>query len=264
MTAFVLTQSEKVAMGPAANTSISGKHALVTGASRRIGAGIARHLHSLGASVGIHCRHSVDEAHALAASLNGERANSAAVFQADLGDIAKMDGLVASFVSWAGGLDFLINNASSFYPTPVGKISERDWDELLGSNLKAPLFLIQSAAGALRSSNGCVVNIIDIHARRPLRNHSVYGSAKAGLEMLTRSMAKDLAPDVRVNGVAPGAIMWPEDGMSDEVKKTILRQIPLQRAGSPDDIAECVAYLLGAAYVTGQIVAVDGGRSIGW
>ncbi|MCB1845060.1 MAG: pteridine reductase [Halioglobus sp.] len=251
-------------MGIGIDRSFIGKRVLVTGASRRIGAGIVHHLHGLGMSVGIHCRHSVDEASALANQLNGLRENSATVFQADLCNIAQIETLVSAFVDWAGGLDFLINNASSFYATALGTITEDDWDELLGSNLKAPLFLIQCAAGALRSSKGSVVNLIDIHAQRPLRNHSVYGAAKAGLAMLTRSMAKDLAPDVRVNGVSPGAIVWPEDGMSDELKNTILQQIPLKRAGSPRDIAECVAYLLGAPYVTGQIVAVDGGRSIGW
>lgn len=243
---------------------LHGKCALITGASRRIGAGITRHLHSLGAAVGIHCRGSLDEANTLCATLNKDRANSAQVFQADLNDTAGLDELVAEFVTWAGGMDILINNASSFYPTPLGKITEPDWDDLVGSNLKAPLFLVQSAASALRSRNGCIVNLIDIHARRPLRDHSVYGAAKAGLAMLTRSLAKDLAPHVRVNGVAPGAIMWPEDGMSDDAKASILRQIPLGMPGTPGDIAQCVEYLATAPYVTGQIIAVDGGRSIGW
>ena len=264
MTAFVPSQSEYLAVATLNNETLLGKRALVTGASRRIGAGIARHLHSRGAAVGIHCRGSVNAANTLCAALNEARPNSAAVFQTDLNDTDKLGGLVAAFVSWAGGMDVLVNNASSFYPTPLGEISEADWDDLIGSNLKAPLFLVQSAVSALRSSQGCVVNLIDIHAQRPLRDHSVYGAAKAGLAMLTRSMAKDLAPSVRVNGIAPGAIMWPEDGMSEEAKSSILRQIPLGQPGTPDDIAQCVEYLATARYVTGQIIAVDGGRSIGW
>ncbi len=246
------------------NEILLGKCALITGASRRIGAGIARHLHSLGVAVGIHCRGSLAEAKTLCDSLNEERANSAQVFQADLNNTAGLDELLASFVGWAGGLDILVNNASSFYPTPLGTITESDWDDLVGSNLKAPLFLSQSAAGELRRRRGCIVNLIDIHAQRPLRDHSVYGSAKAGLAMLTRSLAKDLAPEVRVNGIAPGAIMWPEDGMSADAKASILRQIPLGTPGTAEDIAECVEYLATASYVTGQIIAVDGGRSIGW
>ena len=166
---------------------------------------------------------------------------------------------------WRGGLDILVNNASTFYPTPLGEITEADWDDLVGSNFKAPLFLSQAAAASLRERRGSIVNIVDIHAQRPLSNHLVYGSAKAGLAMLTRALAKELAPDVRVNGVSPGAILWPESDMSDDTKASILDQVPLARAGEPGDIAGCVVYLVrDATYVTGQIVAVDGGRSIGW
>lgn len=246
------------------NLPLQGKSALVTGASQRIGAAIAEALHDAGARVGIHYRSSGDEACALADLLNDRRSGSAAVFQADIADVAQCTALTAAFLSWAGELDILVNNASTFYPTPVGSISEDDWNDLLGSNLKGPLFLTQSAAVSLASSRGNVINIVDIHARRPLRGHAVYGAAKAGLEMLTRALAKDLAPEIRVNGIAPGAIMWPQGGMSDSAKTAILKQIPLQRSGNPADIAGCVLYLATAPYVTGQIIAVDGGRSTGW
>ena len=173
--------------------------------------------------------------------------------------------LVDKVLDWSGQIDVLINNASSFYPTPIGTITEANWDDLVGSNLKAPLFLSQAAWPALKKAGGSIVNIVDIHARRPLRDHIVYGPAKAGLAMLTLALAKDLAPEVRVNGVAPGAILWPESGMTDESQQSILRQIPLERAGAPGDIADCVVYLTrDANYVTGQIIAVDGGRSLGW
>lgn len=247
------------------SASLDDKVALITGSARRIGAAIARRLHENGANVAIHYRGSEAEARALADELNAERKDSAATFQADITDLAQLEALAEAAISWRGGLDILVNNASSFYPTPLGKISEDDWDDLLGTNLKAPLFLVQAAAAALREARGAIVNIVDIHARRPLRDHLVYGSAKAGLAMLTRSLAKDLAPDVRVNGVAPGAILWPESGLDDGAKDSILKQVPLGRPGDPDDIAACVLYLVrDADYVTGQVVSVDGGRSIGW
>lgn len=246
-------------------TSLQGKVALITGAARRIGAAIAATLHDSGANVAIHYRGSADSARELAARLNDERDASAETFQAELNETAKLGSLVAAVHAWHGRLDILVNNASSFYPTPPGEITESDWDDLIGSNLKAPLFLAQAALPHLRAARGVIVNMVDIHAQRPLKNHTVYGPAKAGLAMLTRSLAKDLAPDVRVNGVAPGAILWPEDGMSDAVKQSVLRQVPLARAGDPADIAGCVLYLVrDADYVTGQIIAVDGGRSIGW
>lgn len=244
--------------------ALQGRRVLVTGSSRRIGAAIVKRLHADGARVGIHYRSSADDASVLAQSLNDLRENSAATFQADLDDFQALESLVGNFSDWQGGIDVLINNASTFYPTPLGAITESDWERLTGSNLKAPLFLSQAAAASLRENNGAIVNIVDIHARRPLRDHAVYGAAKAGLEMLTRALAKDLAPEVRVNGVAPGAILWPENELSDTDKSAILRQIPLQRSGTPEDIADCVHYLLSAPYVTGQIIAVDGGRSIGW
>ncbi len=245
--------------------TLEGTVVLVTGAARRIGAAIVTRLQQNGARVAIHYRGSADEAEALAAELNASIGNSAAAFQADLLDTAALPGLIEQVVDWGGRLDALVNNASTFYPTPIGDITEGHWADLVGSNFKAPLFLCQAALPQLRDNKGAIVNIVDIHAQRPLRNHVVYGPAKAALAMLTRSLAKDLAPEVRVNGVSPGAILWPEDGMSDAGQQTILRQVPLARAGSPDDIAGCVLYLLrDASYVTGQIIAVDGGRSVGW
>lgn len=239
--------------------------ALVSGGARRIGAAIARRLHEAGATVAIHYRGSADEAQRLRDMLNTRRHDSARIFEADLAETDRLPALIEAIVDWAGTLDILVNNASSFYPTPLGSVTESQWDDLVGTNLKAPLFLSQAAWPHLRRQGGSIVNLIDVHARRPLRDHAVYGSAKAGLEMLTRSLAKDMAPDVRVNGVAPGAILWPERGMNEVVKRKIVEQIPLKRSGLPDDIAGCVLYLVrDAAYVTGQVIAVDGGRSIGW
>ncbi len=243
---------------------LNGKVVLVTGAARRIGAAIVTRLHAKGADVAIHYRSSSQDADNLADRLNRERTDSAATFRADLLDMEQISPLIEEVRAWRGRLDALVNNASTFYPTPVGSITEDHWLDLMGSNLKAPLFLSQAAAPELAKHNGAIVNIVDIHSQRPLRNHAVYGPAKAGLAMLTRSLAKDLAPQIRVNGVSPGAILWPEDGMSDAAQHSILRQVPLQRPGEPDDIAGCVSYLLcDAGYVTGQIIAVDGGRSVG-
>ena len=248
-----------------AREDLTGKVALVTGAARRIGAAIATGLHGAGADVVIHYRGSAAPAEGLAQLLNAARADSAMTLCADLAETAGLPALIEDAAAWRGRLDILVNNASSFFPTPVGKITEADWDDLIGTNLKAPLFLSQAALPHLRRAHGVIVNIVDIHARRPLRSHSVYGSAKAGLEMLTRALAKDLAPDVRVNGVAPGAILWPEQGLDDTTREAILRQIPLGRVGEPGDVAACVLYLVrDARYVTGEIIAVDGGRSIGW
>jgi pteridine reductase len=249
----------------ATNDTMTGQVVLITGAAKRIGAAIARQLHASGADVAIHYRSSKGEAAVLATELNHARADSARIFQADLNATNEIPALVDDVVSWRKRLDCLVNNASSFYPTPLGKITEEHWDDLIGSNLKAPLFLAQAAAPYLRDARGVIINIIDIHATRPLRDYLAYGPAKAGLAMLTKALAKDLAPEVRVNGVSPGAILWPEDGLSESVKQTILRQVPLERAGDPDDIAGCVRFLVqDATYVTGQIIAVDGGRSIGW
>jgi pteridine reductase len=246
------------------DAQLSGQCALITGAARRIGAELARRLHAAGANVAIHYRHSAGAALDLAKSLDRARAGSAAAFQADLTDSEQLKALVESVAGWSGRLDVLVNNASAFYPTPLGEITDADWAELVGSNLKAPLFLAQAAWPHLRSAGGCIVNIVDIHARRPLRDYSVYGAAKAGLVMITRSLAKEMAPEVRVNAIAPGAILWPETGMTEAAKQSVLRQVPLQRTGNPADLADCLLYLLRARYVTGQVIAVDGGRSIGW
>ncbi len=245
--------------------TLNNKVALVTGAARRIGAVIARTLHSHGADVAIHYRGSADEAGALVEELNASRADSAAAFAADLTDVAAIEQLAAQVTGWRNRLDVLVNNASSFYPTPAGTITEAQWNDLVGTNLKAPLFLSQAALPALRAAGGVIVNIVDVHSTHPLRDHPVYGPAKAGLAMLTRSLAKDLAPDVRVNGVSPGAILWPENDMDEDTRAAILKQVPLARPGDPADIAGAVLFLVrDATYVTGQVIAIDGGRSIGW
>jgi pteridine reductase len=248
-----------------ATATLDGKWALVTGAAKRVGASIARTLHAAGAGIAIHYRSSAGEARALAAELEAARPGSTLVTRCDLLDDRALAQMVDEVVAHAGRLDILVNNASSFYPTPFGSISEAQWRDLVGTNLRAPLFLSQAAVPHLRAARGVIVNLIDIHAVRPLRDHAVYGAAKAGLAMLTRSLARDLAPDVRVNGVAPGAVLWPEDGMAERTRESIIRQIPLGRTGAPEDIAGCVLFLVrDAGYVTGQIIAVDGGRSIGW
>jgi pteridine reductase len=251
-------------LSEAAN-SLAGRSALITGSGRRIGATIAERLHAAGAKIAVHYFQSSGPAEELADRLNAVRGNSAFAIGADLRSVAEITRLVEQVVARAGRLDILVNNASSFYPTELGSVTEANWDDLVDSNLKAPLFLCQAALPHLRASRGTIVNMIDIHARRPLRHHHVYSAAKAGLAMLTRSLARDLAPEIRVNGVAPGAILWPEDGMSDKIKQSIIRKIPLARAGEPDDIARTVLFLVrDAPYITGQIIAVDGGRSIGW
>ncbi len=239
--------------------------ALVTGSAVRIGAAIVRELHAEGAAVAVHYRRSSEQAEAVAAELNTIRPDSARVFRADLASVAELEAMAADVVAWRDRLDVLVNNASSFYPTPIGSITENDWDDLVASNLKAPLFLSQAVAPALAKSNGCIVNIVDIHAQKPLKAYVVYGPAKAGLAMLTRSLARELGPAIRVNGVSPGAILWPTEGLSDSAKQSILEQVPLKRTGNPSDIASCVRFLVcDAPYITGQIIAVDGGRSVGW
>jgi pteridine reductase len=244
---------------------LTGKWALITGAGRRVGAAIARTLHGQGAGVAIHYRSSAADAEVVVGELNRLRPNSALIVQADLLDTGTLGALVDKVISHSGRLDILVNNASSFYPTPLATITELQWTDLLGTNLKAPLFLAQAALPHLRSTRGVIINIVDIHSVRPLRDHTMYGAAKAGLAFLTRALARDLAPDIRVNGVAPGAILWPEGGVSEQMRETVLKQIPLKRVGEPADIASCVLYLVrDAHYVTGQIIAVDGGRSVGW
>ena len=247
------------------NTSkLHGRTALVTGAAKRLGAAIARALHAEGMNLLLHYNKSEAEAAALAKELNGLRPDSAVIAQADLVNTQGLDSLVKAALQW-DGLDVLINNASTFRPTPIGTIGEDDWDDLMGSNLKAPLFLAQAAAPHLKKNHGSIVNLTDIHAYRPLREHTLYCAAKAGLVMLTLSLAKELGPEVRVNGVAPGPVLWPESPMDPATKKSILEATALKRKGSPQDVAGAVIYLVrDAEYVTGQILAVDGGRSIGW
>ena len=243
---------------------LDGKVALVTGSARRLGAAIVRKLHGAGARVAIHYRSSVRDADALAAELNALRPASALTVKADLLDVACLPELVASVVQAFGRLDILINNASTFYPTPIGEITPAQFDDLLGTNLRAPLFLAQAAASQLRLHEGLIINMLDIHASRPLKRHPVYCAAKAGLVMLTRSLARELAPQVRVNGIAPGPVLWPEGGLDADLQKKILERTALKRMGSPEDVARAALYFAAEApFVTGQILAVDGGRSLG-
>jgi pteridine reductase len=244
---------------------MQGRVVLVTGAARRIGAAIARELHRSGARVVLHCRRSREAAEALAAELNGARAASAAVVQADLLDLDAVARLVEQATNSFGRLDGLVNNASTFHATALGAIDAEQWKDLMGSNLRAPLFLAQAAAPELKRARGAIVNIVDIHAERPLKDYVVYSIAKSGLAGLTRSLALELGPEVRVNGVAPGAIVWPDDGQHFDAgeKSRIVAQTPLGRIGDPADVAGAVKYLLlDAPFVTGQILAVDGGRSL--
>jgi pteridine reductase len=245
--------------------SLQGKSVLVTGGGKRVGAAICRRLHAAGADLLIHYRSSCDEAAGLAGELNGVRAGSATVAQADLLDVARLPQLVQAALEAFGRLDALINNASSFFPTPVGRIDEHAWIDLIGTNLKAPLFLSQAAAPELRATRGCIVNITDIHAERPMGSYLVYSVGKAGLAALTRGLARELGPEVRVNAVAPGAIIWPEEHEwhDGKLQAEILDTVFLKRIGNPDDIARAVEFLVSdAPYVTGQILAVDGGRSV--
>jgi pteridine reductase len=243
--------------------SLQGKTALVTGAARRVGAAIARRLHAAGANVVLHYRGAEAEAAQLEAELNAARAKSAQRVKAELLAPIAPRALVAAALERFGGLDVLVNNASSFFPIGIGAIEASHWEELIGSNLRAPLFIAQEAAPHLAKGEGAIVNVVDIHAERPLKGYPVYSIAKAGLAALTRSLAIELAPAVRVNGVAPGAIAWPEDGQfPDDERKRIVATTPLGRTGTPEDIAQAVHFLACARFVTGQILAVDGGRSL--
>ena len=245
--------------------SLTGKTVLITGGARRVGAAIARMLHGAGANLVVHYRKSAGDAEALAAEFNAVRAQSAATFQADLLDLGKLPALVEFAVRSFGALDVLVNNASTFYPTRIGEITPQAWDDLMGSNLKAPLFLSQAAAPALKKSRGLIINIVDIHALRPLRDYTVYCSAKAGLHMLTRSLAKELGPEIRVNGISPGPVMWPEHGGDEASREKIIQRTILQRMGTPEDIARTALFFAASApFITGQILAVDGGRSVAW
>ena len=241
-----------------------GKVVLITGGGKRVGAAICRRLHVAGANLMLHYRSSAGEARLLQAELNHQRANSVALIQADLLDVAKLPSLVEQTLQTFGRLDGLVNNASSFFQTPVGEITLAGWSDLIGTNVQAPLFLSQAAAPALRKAQGSIVNITDIHAERPLKNYVVYSIAKAALVGLTRSLARELAPEVRVNAVAPGPILWPDDEAFNEVsRQRIISHTPLRREGRPDDIAAAVQFLLAdALYVTGDTLNVDGGRHV--
>jgi len=244
---------------------MQGKVILVTGGARRVGAATCRRLHGHGANLVIHYRSSEQEAQSLQAELNQLRPGSAALARANLLDIAQLPHLIDKAAAHFGKLDALVNNASSFFPTPLGEITENMWDDLMGSNLKAPLFLSQAAAAHLKKQHGCIVNIVDIHSQWPLKRYVVYNAAKGGLASLTRSLAMELAPEVRVNGISPGPILWPEAGewMDEASREHIIGRTLLKRTGEPDDIARTVAFLIGdAPYITGQIIAVDGGRSV--
>jgi pteridine reductase len=245
--------------------SLAGQAVLVTGAARRVGAAIARGMHAAGADVCIHFHRSEAEAEQLRDELSAQRPDSAIVARADLLDVGALPVLVDRVVQTFGRLDVLVNNASTFYPTPVGTISLAQWDDLMGTNLRAPLFLSQAAAPELRRARGLIVNLIDIHGQRPLPSHPVYSTAKAALAMLTKSLARELAPEVRVNGISPGPILWPDSGIDAQLKEEIVSKTLLKRTGSPEDVARTVLFFaIQAPYITGQILAVDGGRSVGW
>lgn len=243
---------------------LTDKVVLITGAARRVGAVIAAAFHAEGARVAVHYRNSRAEAEALVASLESARPGSAQAFAADLADVASCEKLPAAVVRAFGRLDVLVNNASSFYPTPVGSITPDQFDDLVGSNLRAPLFLTQAAAPELAKREGLVLNIADIHGLRPLRRHAVYSAAKAGLVMLTRSLARELGPAIRVNAVAPGPVMWPEQGVDAELRERIVSRTALKRAGTPQDVARAALFFAqDAPFVTGEVLAVDGGRLAG-
>ena len=244
---------------------MQGKVVLVTGGAKRVGAAICRRLHAAGASLALHYRSSEQEAQAVQAELQARRRGSVLSVQADLLDPDALSRLVRHTVRHFGRLDALVNNASSFFATPLGEIDEQHWNDLIGTNLKAPLLLAQAAADELRRNHGAIVNIVDIHAERPMHGHLLYSVAKAGLTALTRALAQEMAPQVRVNAVAPGVIMWPENAewLDEEQRRKIIAHTLLKREGEPDDVARTVLFLLNdAPYITGQVIAVDGGRSV--
>jgi len=244
------------------------KTVLITGAARRVGAHVARFLHGHGMRLIIHYGNSEQHAQSLADELNEKRANSAAIVQGDLLVTDQIPSLIERAAGFFNGLDVLINNASSFYPTPIDQASDHNtldgqWQDLMGTNLKAPFFLAQAAAPHLKKQKGCIINMADIHGERPLKNHAIYNIAKAGNIMMTKTLARELGPDIRVNGIAPGAILWPQNETSEKVKNHIIESTPLKRMGSPDDIAKAILFLIrDADYTTGQIIPVCGGRSI--
>lgn len=243
--------------------TLDGKAALITGAARRVGAVIARALHGEGMNVVVHYRGASDAAEALKEELCSDRKDSAEIVQADLLDDGVPERVVAAAVERFDQLDVVVNNASAFFGTKIGAVTSEHWDELVGINLKAPFFLTQAASSHLKASSGVVVNIVDIYADRPLKGYPVYSIAKAGLVMMTKALARELGPNVRVNAIAPGAILWPEQGTSQSTQRKIVARTALKRQGEPDDIADAVLYLVrDATYVTGQVLAVDGGRTL--
>ncbi len=249
---------------PAAAPPLKDKVVLITGAARRIGAAIALAFHERGARVAVHYLSSEAEAVNLVAAMNARRRGSAGAIAADLHDMAALGALPGAAVKAFGRLDVLINNASTFYPTPVGQITAAQFDDLIGTNLRAPLFLAQAAAAELRLRDGLILNIADIHALRPLKRHAVYCAAKAALVMLTRSLARELGPEIRVNAIAPGSVMWPENGVDEELRRRIVAHTALKRSGSPEDIAKAALFFAtDAPFVTGEVLAVDGGRLLG-
>jgi pteridine reductase len=242
---------------------IEDKVALVTGGAQRIGAQIVRTLHAAGMRVAIHYHASAAAAEQLAGELDVLRPGSAVTVRGDLDDLGSAPGLVAAVEARFGRLDALVNNASRFYPTPLDTATAAQWDELMGSNLRAPFFLAQAAAPLLRAAGGCIVNLVDVHAQRPLKDHPIYCMAKAANAMMVMSLARELGPAVRVNGVAPGAILWPDRELSDAAKQEILGRTALKRTGAMEDVARAVLFLVrDADYVTGQVLAVDGGRTV--
>lgn len=242
---------------------LTGKTALVTGGATRIGAAIVEHLHAAGAHVIIHYRNSASAAQALQTHLEQQRSDSTSLLQGDLLSLDRLDDLAAQALTCTGRIDVLINNASSYYPTPLGSATQAQWDELFGSNARAPFFLAQALAPALRATGGCIVNMVDIHAERPNKDHPIYCMAKAANAMMVKSLARELAPEVRVNGIAPGAALWPQAYFSDTTRQEILRRIPMQRPAGAEQIARAVMFMVtGSDYITGQILAVDGGRSV--
>jgi len=242
--------------------SLAGKTALITGAAHRIGAQIARTLHEAGMDLVLHYWRSEEMAQLLKHALEQERPNSVMLLRADLREPDQFPALIEKAHKTWGRLDLLVNNASSFYPTPIDSAGETEWNDLMGTNLKAPFFLAKAAAPMLKESEGAIINLVDIHAERPLKDHPIYSMAKAGNAMMVKALARELGPEIRVNGVSPGAILWPEQGMSDHAKHEVLARTALKRSGSPEDIARTVLFLArDADYITGQIIAVDGGRS---
>lgn len=249
------------------DSKANSKVVLITGAGKRVGAAVAQYCHQLGMRVAIHYRDSAQQAASLCDRFNQQRQDSAIALGADLRETDKLEDLITAVIKKWGQLDVLINNASSFYPMPLAKVTPKVWEDIMASNLKAPFFLAQSAARYLKQRKGCIINLVDIQAQRPLKNYSVYCIAKAGLVMLTKSLAKELGPNIRVNAIAPGIVLWPDDEteFNEALREKIIARNALKRTGTPQDIANTVVFLINHAdFITGQIIAVDGGRSLGY